>query len=66
MEEKEKNKVEVKNDMVEEEQVSYQSQVSSDGITRFITRAELDEECFTLQESKAMILNKIHRHFHQS
>lgn len=33
---------------------------------RFITQTELDEECFTIQESKVMILDKIHRYFHHS
>ncbi|MCD7923844.1 MAG: hypothetical protein LUI85_03765 [Bacteroides sp.] len=66
MKEKGKKIVEGKNDTAKEEQVSYQPKRSCNGVTRFITQTELDEECFTLQESKAMILEKVHRHFQQS
>lgn len=45
--------------MVKEEQVSYQ-------VTKTISQAELNAECITLEESKRMIMKKIHDHFHHS
>lgn len=49
---------------VKEPGAIYEHRLSDTGITQMITRTELESECFSLQESKDRMIEKIHRHFH--
>ena len=49
---------------VNEPAVEYQRRNTNFGVTRMITQKELDAECFSLEESKNKLIEKIHRHFH--
>lgn len=49
---------------VKERTAIYEHRLSDTGITQMITRTELESECFSLQESKDRMIEKIHRHFH--
>lgn len=51
--------------MANEPAMAYQRRASESGITRMTTRKELDAECFSLEESKSRLVEKIHRHFHR-
>jgi len=51
--------------LANEPAVSYQRRESDSGITRMTTRKELEAECFSLEESKKRLVEKIHRHFHR-
>lgn len=44
----------------------YQKKLIPDGITRFITQDELDRECMTVEQSKALLLEKVNSYFHHS
>lgn len=44
----------------------YQKKLVPDGITRFITQGELDRECMTVEQSKALLLEKVNSYFHHS
>lgn len=41
----------------------YQRNLSDNGVTRMISKAALQQECLSLEESKNKILDKVHRHF---
>ena len=51
--------------MANEPAMAYQRRESDSGITRMTTRKELEAECFSLEESKNRLVEKIHRHFHR-
>ncbi|MBQ4161565.1 MAG: hypothetical protein IJD84_01535 [Parabacteroides sp.] len=52
--------------LIEEPSVMYQRRSFDNGVTRLITQAELDAECFTLAESKKRLIEKIYNHYHKS
>ena len=51
--------------LANESAVSYRRRESDSGVTRMTTRKELEAECFSLEESKNRLVEKIHRHFHR-
>ena len=51
--------------LANESAVSYQRRESGSEVTRMTTRKELEAECFSLEESKNRLVEKIHRHFHR-
>lgn len=51
--------------LVKEEGISYQHQNLSD-VRQYVSKEELERDCLTLEESRARLLEKIHRHFHCS
>lgn len=51
--------------LVGEKQASYQPGLFNE-VVKKVSQEELDAESMTLEESKRNILDKIHRHFHQS
>lgn len=51
--------------LVGEKQASYQPGLFNE-VGKKVSQEELDAESMTLEESKRNILDKIHRHFHQS
>ena len=50
--------------LANESAVSYQRRESDSGVTRMTTRKELEAECFSLEESRNRLIEKIHRHYH--
>ena len=52
--------------MVNEPAMTYQRRSTDSGITRMMTQKEIDAECFSLDESKSKLVDKIHRHFQRS
>ncbi|MBO5250510.1 MAG: hypothetical protein J6B31_00685 [Bacteroidaceae bacterium] len=38
---------------------------SGEGVTRMMTQKELETECFSLEDSKNRLIEKIHRHYHR-
>lgn len=53
-----------KQDITHEPTVAYQRRTSESGITRMTNQKELETECFSLEESRNKLVDKIHRHFH--
>ncbi len=51
---------------VNESLTTYHYGTSSVRISRKISQAELDAECFTLQESKNKMIEKVARHYHHT
>ena len=51
--------------LIEEPSVMYQRRSFDNGVTRLITQAELDAECFTLAESKKHLI-KNYNYYHKS
>lgn len=43
--------------------MEYQRRNSEQGVTRMTTQAELETECFSLEESKQKLIEKIHCHY---
>ena len=50
--------------LVNEPAIAYQRRSSDQGLTRMTTQKELETECFSLEESKNQLIEKIHRHYH--
>ena len=50
--------------MANESAIAYQRRSSEQDITRTKTEKTLDTECFSLEESKNRLIEKIHRHYH--
>ena len=48
---------------VHEPAMEYQRRNSEQGVTRMTTQAELETECFSLEESKQKLIEKIHCHY---
>ena len=52
--------------MANEPAMAYQRRNTDSGITRMMTQKEIDAECFSLEESKSKLVDKIQRHFQRS
>lgn len=50
--------------MANESAIAYQRRSSEQEITRTTTEKTLETECFSLEESKNRLIEKIHRHYH--
>lgn len=50
--------------LVNEPAIAYQHRNSDQGVTRMTTQKELETECFSLEESRNRLIEKIHRHYH--
>ena len=50
--------------LVNEPAITYQHRKSNQGVTRMTTQKELETECFSLEESRNRLIEKIHRHYH--
>lgn len=50
--------------MANESAIAYQRRSSEQEVTRTTTEKTLETECFSLEESKNRLIEKIHRHYH--
>ena len=50
--------------LVNEPAMAYQRRSSDQGVTRMTTQEELETECFSLEESRNRLVEKIQRHYH--
>lgn len=51
--------------LTHESAIVYQRRGSEQGVTRATTQKELETECFSLEESRNRLVEKIHRHYHR-
>ena len=51
--------------MANESAIAYQRRSSEQEITRTTTEKTLETECFSLEESRNRLVEKIHHHYHR-